>query len=280
LFFVAGNVFAAETEGKQARLFLFGQTGGRINPEGFAQTFELNYQYKYSDSDSILFKNNNAGFGIADTISPATNAIGAFVEIEPIAVFKLRVQYEYLQYFGAFTALLSFTHKDSDYSDSELDHRQDEKEAVWATGTHFFIQPTFQIQIKRFIALNTASFEWFNINKDHYYYEPTLDTLLRTTDYVFLNSAVVGCELWKKDDNTRMILGVRHEYFLVQSTGRERQDVAGAFVWMIGNKIWFLEKPMLLMAVGGYPHDRYREKDAFVGGMFSSEYTLWPKRGK
>jgi len=278
--FAATGLFAAEPQGQHSRLYIFNQAGGRINPEGAADTMELHYQYNYSDSNSILFKNNNIGFGISETISPATNAIGAFVEIEPIAVFRLRVQYEYLSYFGAFTALMSFPSKNSDYSDSVLDDMQDDELAHWAVGTHFFIQPTFQIQIKRFIAMNTASFEWFDVDREGYFYEPTNDTLMKTEDYFFLNNAVVGYELWKKDDNTRMIFGVRHEYFHVQATDIERQDVAGALVWMMGNKIWFMEKPMLMVAIGGYPEDRYREKDAFVGVMFSSEYTLWPKGGR
>jgi len=271
----------AESEGKHSRILLTNLIAGRVLPrEGAADTFELHYRYYYTDTDSIISKNNYFGFGLSDTLSPATNSVGAFIEVEPIAVFNLRIQYDYLQYFGQFTAMLLFPQSDSDFSDDRLDDLQGDNEAVWATGTRFSIEPTFQVMYKRFVALNTARFQWYDINKDDYFYNPSEDTLMYNEEYIFVNDAVAGIAVWKKSDDEMIILGPRHVYTWVDETNRERQELSGVLVWMMSKKRWIMEKPMLMCAAGGYLVDRYREKDVFIGAMFKFEYTLWKKGSK
>jgi len=287
----------AETEGKYSHLFLKSSFGTRYTPPGFGETMEMHYRYYYSDSDSILWKNNHIGAGIVDSISPATNEVGAFIEIEPIAVFKLRAEYLYKTFFGDFTALLPFTSEDDYYSESVLEDRQDDDEAIWQHGHIYKIKPTFQVQYKRFILLNNASFEWYDIDTDwldkdwsdeawsegdwkdngdwsNYFYEPVNDTLMKTEDYLFLNSTIIGMEVWKKNDRKRIIAGSRYSFFRVDSTETERHQLDGVIVWMMGKKLAFMENPLLMCAVGGYLEDKYHEKDAFGGLIFEFEYSL------
>lgn len=272
-FLIVPNSFAQD-EGRHARLFLANSFGGRINPEGFSNTISAAYHYYYSASDSILFGNNHVGFALTDTISPATNAIGGYIEFEPVAVFNLRVQYEYLNYFGVFTAIASFPDKNSDYSDSVLDFISENDKARFSTGTHLMVQPTFQFMYKRIVAMDTVSFEWFNVDVDNFFYEPSNDTLMKHDEYFFMNTAIAGYEVWGKDENTRIFLGSRYMYFRVQSTSRERHELDGAVLWMMGKKLWFMENPILMLAMGGFIEDRYREKDLFTGVMFNFEHTL------
>lgn len=275
---VAGccNAYAAEIN-KGAKLFLTSTTSFRGAPTlGASQGFDLNFRYYYSDSDSMLFKNNFVGGGIGDAVSPATNASYGFIEVEPIAVFNLKVQYEYLQYFGAFSAMFLFPDGNADYSDERLKDMQDNDKAVWGTGTHLSVKPTFQAMYKRIVLMDTLSFDWYDLNKDHdlFFYMPDEDLLSQTKDYIFSNSAIGGVIVWKKSDEKMMILGSRHVYYRIESTGRERQELDGVLVWMMGEKVWIMEKPMLMAAVGGYLDDRYREQDIFAGGMFSFQYSL------
>ncbi len=274
VFMVTANYSSAEPTGKHTRLFLTNEIAARGMRAGAADTVELNYQYYYSDSDSILFRNNHLGLGLAEGISPATNSVGAFIEIEPVAVFRLRLQYEYIQYFGVLVAIVTLPDKDSDYSDKVLD----DIDAEWATGNHFSIQPTFQIQIERFIALNMLSFEWWDIHKDDYFYEPSNDTLMKTNEYFFINTAIAGFELWKRNEDTRMILGTRYTYYRVDSADRVRKQLDGVMIWMMGERRWGMEKPLLVMAVGGFLEDRYREKELFIGAVFTFEYSLLPRQ--
>lgn len=259
---------------KGHKLLFYNQFSARAAPLlGVANDFGLNYRYYFSDSDSILFKNNNVGFGIFDSLSPATNSVGVFAEVEPIAIFKLRAQYEYVQYFGAFTAMLVFPDKNSDYSDSELDYLQDEDKAVWATGEMFTVMPTFQIMLGRFVALDMMKFRWYDINKDGYFYEPMEDTLAGMNDYFFTNEAVMGVALWKKDEKNMLLLGTRHLYFSLEESGKQRQELDGVLVWM-RDKLFFMENPTIMTAIGGYLDDQYRTKDVMIGLVFRFEYTL------
>ncbi len=268
------GIARAENTGKYSHLYLKSSFGARYTPPGFGETVEMHYRYYYSDSDSILFQNNHVGAGLVDSISPATNEAGAFIEIEPIAVFRLRMEYLYKTFFGEFTALMPFSSKDADYSESVLEERQEDDEAVWEYGHIYKIKPTLQAQYKRFILLNNTSFEWYDIDKKGYFYEPVNDTLMKTDDYFFLNSTIVGAEVWKKSDRKRVIAGSRYSYFRVDSTHTERHQLDGVLVWMMGKKLAFMENPLLMCAVGGYLEDKYHEKDAFAGVIFEFEYSL------
>jgi hypothetical protein len=275
VFMLTANYSSAEPAGKHTRLFLTNEMAARGAPRlGAADTVELNYHYYYSGSDSILFRNNHLGLGLTDSLSPATNYVGAFIEIEPVAVFNLRLQYEYVQYFGVLVATLIFPDKDSNYSDSI----QEDKEAESATGHHFSIWPTFQIQYDRFVALNMLGFEWWVMNKDDYFYEPSNDTLMKTNEYFFINTVIAGFEVWKRDENRRVILGTRYTHFRVDSTDRIRKQLDGVMIWMMGEKRRGMEKPLLVMAVGGFLEDRYREKDIFIGLVFNFEYSILPRQ--
>lgn len=276
-FILLGGIFfkipSAKCE-KGHKVLFYNQFSVRAMPLlGVDDEFGLNYSYYFSDSDSILFKNNNVGLGVFDCINPATNSLGVFVEVEPIAVFKLRVQYEYVQYFGAFTAMLVFPDKNSDYSDSELEYLEEEKEAVWATGQVFTVMPTFQIMVGRFVALDMMKFRWYDMNKEGYFYEPTEDTLAEMEDYFFTNEAVIGVALWKKDEKNMLLLGTRHLYFSLEESGKQRQELDGVLVWM-RDKLFFMENPTVMTAIGGYLEDQYRTKDVMIGLVFSFEYSL------
>lgn len=276
----AGTYSSALAEGKHSKVYLSNQVAARALPrEGAAGTIELHLRRYYSGSDSILFKNNYIGLGFADTLSPATNSIGAFAEFEPIAVFNLRVQVDHLQYFGAFVAMLEFPNADVDYSDSVLDDAQDDDDAVWATGTRLTLRPTFQIMIKRFVAVNTMNFQWYDMDTPDFFYQPSEDTLMENDEYFFSSQAIAGIITWKGgDESEQLILGARHYYFRVEGANRDRHELSGAAIWMMGKEKWFMENPMLVAAAGGYLKDRYRESDAFVGMMFTFEYKLWDNK--
>ncbi|GEM_PF-2111399 len=289
IFVFGANYSPAEPEGKHSKLSLYNQIGGMTvlglehSPgQGAADTLELRYRYYFSDSDSIVFRNNHIGFGATNTLSPATNSIGAFIEFEPIAILNVRLQYDYLTYFGEFVGMLEFESPDEDYSARTLDERADNDEAVWAVGHCYSVNPTFQIMLGRFVAVNRSSFMWYDIiDKDNYFYNPVSDTLMKHKEYFFSNDAIVGFIPRKESDDKLLIVGTRYAYSYVHSTDRRRQQLGMVMVWMLGKKIWFMEKPRLTVAAMGYLEDQapngeeYRKDDLFVGGLFEFEHTLW-----
>ncbi|MCP4606351.1 MAG: hypothetical protein GY847_38540 [Proteobacteria bacterium] len=268
----------AESEGKGFNLFLSNSLSARALPRlAIRNRIDLNARYYYMNSDSLLWKNNYIGGGIGDSLSPATNTIAAFIEVEPIAIFNLRLEYGFLQYFGFFTCMLQFPDKNSDYSNEELSRKSDDNEAVPALGHNFTIKPTLKLMFWRIIALNVATVEWFIMHKDDYFYLPAHDTLAKTTDNVFTNAAFLGFIIWEKSEDQRVVLGARHLYMRVTSTGIDRHALQGVAAWMIYPKLWIFEKPKLVVVGGGYLSDRYREHDGYLGGAFVAEFTLIPR---
>jgi len=270
---ILAGISGAQESGKRTTLLLSNGFAARSTPAGFGDNVSVGLMRYYSDSDSMLFRNNHIAVGVADDFSPASDAIGGYLEIEPIAAFNLRVQYDYLTYFGLFNAIVLFPSKNSNYSPSVMNHIPKDK-IITADGTHFRIMPTFQAEFKRVIMVDMMSFEWFNVKKDGFFYEPNNDTLMKTTEYFFSNMTILGYQVRGSGDNDRMILGTRYSFFKVRSTSTERQQLDAAFVWMMGDKRWFMEKPRIVLVAGGFLNDRYREREFFAGTMIDFDYTL------
>lgn len=270
---LSAGITRAGESGRRTKLLLQNGFSARSTPAGFGDNISLALMRYYSDSDSIVFRNNHIGAGISDDISPASNEIGAYLEFEPIAVFNLRVQYNYVNYFGMFSAIVLFPTRDANYSSGIMNHI-DNDNIIAATGTHLKIMPTLQAEFKRVIMTNMSSFEWFDINENGYFYEPTNDMLMKTKEYFFSNMTILGYQIRGSGDNDRMIIGTRYSYLRAESSSKQRQQLDGAFIWMMGDKRWFMEKPRLVFVAGGFLEDRYRERDFFVGTMFNFEYTL------
>ena len=102
----------------------------RLNPQGLQNQFDLGYRYKLFDSDSILFKTSHAGAGLATMISPGLAKVGAFAEVEPVAVLKLTGKWEWVQYFGTFGHMRTLPDVDGDYSDTAIETAKDNDEAL------------------------------------------------------------------------------------------------------------------------------------------------------
>lgn len=94
---------------------------GRVNPLGLALISRFSYQLRLYEATEAATRDNYVGIGINPTISPATYRIGAFLELQPLSVLQLFVNYELIGYTGSFDFLQSFPGVTSEFSDDTLD---------------------------------------------------------------------------------------------------------------------------------------------------------------
>jgi len=88
----------------------------------------------------------------APTLSPAFARIGPIVEFQPASILQLWASYEVLYYFGGFNFLQSFASPRADFSDTELERRNDlpkndPQTSYAASGTQLNLGGTAQIKI-------------------------------------------------------------------------------------------------------------------------------------
>lgn len=188
----------------------------RYNPYGLQTHNRIMFRNIFLNNNSPLFNNLFYAVGISSKISPSYSKMGPIAEIQPIAIFNIRMGYEYIQYFGTFGHLQSYpiANRNIDFSDNNRKENKDNAYSTW--GHHFFADPTFQIKINNFAIRTIFTYLYFNMDLHHNdssYYDPSLDTLVpnkkliwtNDTDFIYiLDSYLFGIRYSKISTGTNL----------------------------------------------------------------------------
>ena len=234
-------------EAPKDRLFLSSLTIARYNPLGLETQGRLLYSKRLVESDSALFGDTFLAPGLSLKLNPACLGLGALVDFQPIAVFHLRVGYEWNLYFGTMGYLRSYPASDADHSD---DARKDTAELAYGTRGHrLYAQPALQIKVGKLAARTAFGFEYWAVDLhqgDRYFYDATLDTLVPEKKLVSTNDTDV---LFRND---RLAAGLRTSA-VFPGTGQSHLRLGPFFAWSFNNRerSW-LNKPTLIAILGWY----------------------------
>ncbi|HLT40166.1 MAG TPA: hypothetical protein VK034_27985, partial [Enhygromyxa sp.] len=80
----------------------------RANPLGLEERLWIGYQYRLYNKDKAILNGSNLGIFFRPILSPAIALVGATLQFQPAAVFRLRATYSYVAYFGTFQYFQSF----------------------------------------------------------------------------------------------------------------------------------------------------------------------------
>lgn len=168
----------------------------RYNPLGLETQNWFMASKRLMDSDSVLFSDTFVAGGLGLKLNPAFVKAGPTVDLQPIAVLNLRLAYEWMQFFGTFDYLQSWT------SPTDPAGFSDEQRAVageaglnYVTrGHHFFVQPTLQAKAGPVAIRSKFAVEYWamGVSGDHdgdgvddtVWYDATLDTYVPASGYV------------------------------------------------------------------------------------------------
>lgn len=178
--------------------------GGRINPLGLAWRSFISYQLRLFESDSLALANNFIGIGVNPTFSPAGTRLGAFVDIQPLSLLRLRASYEWIGYIGTFDLFQSFPSATSEFSDDTLDDlaglpENDPRRNYSAAGTQLTLSALLQAKIGPIAARNEVSFGRVDMDLrqgDRTYWDISYDLLIGDEGWFFVNNLDV---LWISD---------------------------------------------------------------------------------
>lgn len=138
------------------RLYYSSAIYGRLNPQGLIERAELGYRRLLTDSQSLLLKDTYAGVAFAPSASPAWGRLGIMAEVVPLAVLRLRVQYDYTWYPGWFGNIQSFRSPWAEHSDTALAAGKDAGRAYGTSGDQLTLAARVQGKVWHIAARSEA----------------------------------------------------------------------------------------------------------------------------
>lgn len=166
----------------------------RLGPTGLESQNRVMMQKRLMDSDSVLFENTFLSGGVGLKLNPAYVKAGPVLELQPIALFNLRVSYEFVSYFGSFGYLQSWPEPTSAYSFelSERDRNQLDGLNYVTSGHHLLIEPTVQAKASVFAVRSKTAIEYWDVtlhDDELVFYDATLHTLVPGKGWTFANDS-------------------------------------------------------------------------------------------
>jgi hypothetical protein len=207
-----------------------------------------------------------------------TPSLGAYVEVVPLAVFKLRCTYEAVWFTGLpgnYGVGLAFPSATSPFDPATLQARKGEEQRTFAH--HVVLTPTLQFKLGRFVAANDLELIfWFVQGPREYWYDPVYDTLLNrgALSFEVANRTIALIETWKHPAGSLLMLGLTNQVVYSQAIGsiRERLGVAGVFTLV--RDFSFLHNPTIVLLPGINLVDRNRRYQPYVEVVLATSFRL------
>ncbi len=278
----ASAIAQEDTAPPKERFYLKSLTAARYNPLGLLLKNDFMYSRRLMESDSILFRDTYFAIGPTTSLSPAYVKAGPVIEFQPIALFNLRAGYEYVYYLGTFDCLQSYPFSDASFHD---DRRASDGDKAYGTGGHhYFAEATVQMKYK-IVALRSKfggeywdmnlrkkyrfEYLWWNLVKDRYFYDITLDTLVPNKGFTWTNDSDL---LFMKD---KWVVGARFSG-VFPGTDSDHMRIGPLFAWTFKTKKYTsFSRPTLIFNAGWYlkhPHRIGPLPYILVAFSFSSDF--------
>jgi hypothetical protein len=235
--------------------------GGSVNTIGVQNNLDLSWTWKLSSSTSPLLSDAHVAVGLTDSLSPAYNRLGAWVELSPLSILDLRAGLEPAVYFGTFSALTDYASYDDVFDVDTRKARDKAGDKSFGTGGRTYVGPTLKLKLGRVVAVSSAEFEWWRASNDGpFFYEPTRDLLLKTDG----DSMVVGQNLLlleiPRPSGGRILVGPVHGYRHVYDAPQNRVQTLGVLgVYELAERRFGVKKPTVILQVSRYLEDRWKD---------------------
>jgi hypothetical protein len=253
----------------------YGDLGGRINPRGLVFLGGINYRnrYRYDEKYDVVSAYWQTGLGLG--VSPAALQANLHFEWMPWVFLPLRLQYDYYQYTGSNSALLSFNSANSPYGDDVRDNRHDEE---MASGHRFLFQPTLQGKFDRFIIRNQTDVAFFRFSgRGPYFLEIGQDILLKDSDFLFSNRTQLLYSIYPDNQNKKLLVGPYYEIAHAREAGITQQKLGLSFYWEPAASFRYIGRPHLGAIIAVHLEDPNRQGQLYFLMGAGFEYTLQPK---
>jgi hypothetical protein len=156
-------------------------------PLGAQTVTKLFYRQPLSDKGGALWESTKIDLGIKNSLSPAYDMAGVFVDILPPAIFDLTFSAQAIGYFDALGfGFKSVSGYDAGFDDAALESVP----GANAFGFMLTANPTFQIAAGPIVVMNSFSVNAFSVDdRSGYFHEAIGGCVLKKQDIQLVNDA-------------------------------------------------------------------------------------------
>jgi hypothetical protein len=237
--------------------------GAQLNDPGVQDALDLAWTWKLSHSSSPLLSGAQLSLGLTNTLSPAYDRLGAWIELSPLSVLDLRAGFEPTFYFGFFNALQDFPSYGAPF---DRRTRREHDDSYSGFARRLFVAPTLKLKLGRVVGVAGVEVEWWKAGGDGpFFYEPGRDTLLRSDgDRVVRFSGALLVEL-RRGDGRQVLAGPAHQLTQVEGARLNRVQRLGLLgVHDLGQRRLGVAKPQLIAQLGVYLDDPWKDGEPWA----------------
>ncbi len=197
---------------------------GGINPSAARVSAGVLYRFPLFSDKGELWNTSCIDLGLGGIVTPADYSGSVFINIEPVAVFSLKLTASAQRYYtGAGYGYNRMESPDSDYSSSA----RDEIDNGTKTAYKYSAEPAFKFKYSKIIFVNTFTFNYIDTKTgDKYYYEPYSDSIHKRKDYDYSNSTNILFEIKRN-----FLAGFNNYYSRTESVECSSNRVAGIIIY-------------------------------------------------
>jgi hypothetical protein len=256
LAFVAGSTLSAEAAVQG--LYIDQNLQAAYNPVGLQLGTKLFYRLPLVKKEGILWESTKIDAGITNSLSPAYDFVGPFIDIEPIAVFDLALSAQLAGYYsGLGFGFRDLSGYDAGFDSSALDSIPERN----AGGYFLSAAPTLKFAVGRFAFSDTLHMSYFNVDGGQgYFYETVANCALAKSGFELYNDAYA---LIKFDSG--LMLGVNDSILQIPASGYCSHTIQAVGVYTVA-----LSSKLSLYAAltaGTYLEDRYYQFEPRFSGQ-------------
>ncbi|MCK4710327.1 MAG: hypothetical protein KAU21_17050 [Gammaproteobacteria bacterium] len=241
-----------------------------INPLGISLSANGFYRQVYRHDESPLWDGLYYQTGLQANLNPAFARAGIHLEWLPVAILKLRLQYDRFYFSGSNGSLLSFASADDLFGDDELLAREGEE--VSGYGDRALFQFEFRAKLNNMIIRNITGLVYYRFPGDGpYYLEREYEILMATSDDVVSNQTFLLFE--NKNEKGSSFIGPYHDYVHVRKSNLTRERLGVTWYQEYTASVGAVQEPHWFIQSGIYLNERNREDEFYlvagVGGYFN-----------
>jgi hypothetical protein len=238
------------------------------NPLGLQFVSKLYFRVPLVKAKGLLWESTKLDFGIQNNLSPSYDLVGAFVNIEPIAIFSLNATAQLAGFYKAlgfgFYDISSYTSGFDSAALSPLTARD-------TSGYVLSVAPTLKAAFGPVAVLDTGTLTYYNVdNGQGYFYERIGNTVLAKRDIELSNSGYLLYTL-----KPGLLAGLNDSIMYVPASGylSHRLNAIGVYTRDLNAGLSLYGAFMM----GTFLADEYYQYALYVAGQIGFTLRLSPR---
>jgi hypothetical protein len=275
-------VAATETASASGSLLIgHALAGGTWNPRAGALFVGLRDHRVYHRSEQPIFDKLAVDYG-GELLLSASFRPALYVEWLPLAILKIRVQYEFWTWTGLHLGLghgLTFDGRDAPFDEDTLRMRKGEERAN--IGHRLLLLPTLQLKVWRIVLVDNFEVAgWFvhGGERGQYWYDSIDDNLIRkgAVDGTLKNQLILGAIPWDGEGDAQLLIAGVHDFVRTFSARIPRHRLSLLVAYTFLHDLWGMSRPTILTIGGANLRDRNRQYEFFALLGIRVELELHP----